>query len=73
MYLRTLGICVLKYMNLVMLVFLLQQDSMASSLKKEQSKIRSTDMSLMVKRVIRGRIHHAIHEYTKGNNIYIQR
>ena len=56
-----------------MLVFLLQQDSMASSLKKEQSKIRSTDMSLMVKRVIRGRIHHAIHEYTKGNNIYIQR
>ena len=40
MYLNTLEICVLKYMNLILLIFFCTRISMASLLKKDNSKSR---------------------------------
>ena len=43
MYLRTLEICILKYTNFFLQNFFSSCISMASSCKKDQSKIRSFD------------------------------
>ena len=41
MYLPTFGICVMKYIGLMLLVVFLHHPGMASVLKKYESKIRS--------------------------------
>ena len=63
MYLRTFEICVPKYMKQTLLVFLLLQISMASSLKKAKVKLdllTDIDILLMVKKGVSGVICHAI-------------
>ena len=63
MHLRTFEICVLKYMNLTLLVFLLQGLAQQAVLKKTKNidVLTDIDMLLMVDKGIRGRIYHAIH------------
>ena len=49
--------------------------SIASSFKKTEVKIElltDIDMLLMVEKVIRGRIYHAIHQYAEANNKYMK-
>ena len=68
---KTLETNVLKYMNLILLIFYQHQDYMASLFKKDRSKIKiinRLDMLLMVEKGIRGGICDAIHRYAKANN-----
>ena len=64
MYLKTLETCVLKYMNLTLLIFYLHPDlAWQACLKKTKVKLElltDIDMLLMVKKGIRGRICQAI-------------
>ena len=64
MYLRIFKICVLKYMNLTMLVVLLHQDKT----KVRLDFITDIDMLLLVEKGIRGGIWNSIHRYAKTNN-----
>ena len=73
---QTFEICVLKYMNLTLLVFLLQQElAWQAALKKTKVNLyllTDIDMSLMVEKGIREGICHAIYRYAKANNKYMK-
>ena len=74
MCLKTLGICVLKSMNLTLLI-LLPGRAWQACLKKtniELELLTNYDMLLMVEKGIRGGICHSIHRYAKANNKYMQ-
>ena len=66
MYWKTLDINLLKYMNLIQLIFCLHQTWAKLEL------LTKIDMLLMVKKSIQGGICHAIHRYAKGNNKYMK-
>ena len=75
MYLTTLETSVLKYMNLILLIFVCIRISMASLLKKTGVKLElltNIDMLLMAEKGIKGRICYAIHRYAKANNKYMK-
>ena len=64
MYLKTLEICVLKYRDLILLIFCQHPISMASLLKKTEVELElltDIDMLLMVENGIRGGICQAIY------------
>ena len=78
MYLTTFEICVLKYINLILILFIdpsfCTRICMTSSSKKNKVKLDLlTDiyMLLIVEKSISGGIRHSIHRYAKTNNIYI--
>ena len=49
----------------------LAQDFITSNLTKDKSTLSDTDMLLMIKEGIRGRIRHANHRHTVANNSYM--
>ena len=57
MYLRTFKICVLKYLNLILLKIDILTD---------------IDMLLMVEECIRGGLCHAVYRYVKAENKYMK-
>ena len=75
MYLKTLEISVLKYMNLILLIFFDAPElAWKACLKKTGVNLElltDIDMLLMVKKGIRGGICQAIQKYTKANNKYM--
>ena len=74
MYLKTLEICVLKYRDLILLIFCQHPISMASLLKKTEVELElltHIDMLLMVENGIRGGICQVIYRYAKANNKYM--
>ena len=76
MYLKTLGIIVLKYMNLILLIFMSSPGlAWQVCLKKTKVKLElltDIDMLLMVEKGIRGGICQAIHRHAKANNKYMK-
>ena len=71
MYLKTLEICALKCMSLI----LITRISMASMSKKTNVKLElltDYDMLSMVEEGIRGGMCHSIHRYAKANNKYMK-
>ena len=76
MYLKTLETSVLKYMNLILLIFLSAPGlAWQACLKKAGvglELLTDIDMLLMVEKVIRGGICHAIHRSAKANNKYMK-
>ena len=63
----------LKYMNLILLIFICIWISMASLLKKTRVKLElltNNDMLMMAEKGIRGGIYHVIHRYAKVDNKY---
>ena len=75
MYLKTLEISVLKYMNLILLIFFYALGlAWKACLKKTGVNLElltDIDMLLMVEKATRGGICQAIHKYTKANNKYM--
>ena len=75
MYSTTFGICILQYMGLILLMFFCTRTSIASSLKKDQYNVRSTNWYCDVfngRKGIRHELYHAIHPYAKAYNKYIK-
>ena len=76
MFLKTLQISVLKYMNLILLIFLSAQGlAWQECLKKtkvELDLLTDIDMLLMFEKGIRDGICQAIHTYAKANNKYMK-
>ena len=76
MFLKTLQISVLKYMNLILLIFLSAQGlAWQECLKKtkvELDLLTDIDMLLMFEKGIRDGICQAIHRYAKANNKYMK-
>ena len=74
MYLKTLKKSVLKYMNLILLIFLSAPGlAWQASLKKTGVRLElltDIDRLLMAEKGTRDRICHAIHRYDKANNKY---
>ena len=74
MYLKTLEISVLKYMDLIPLIFCQHRLSWQACLKKTGVNLElltDIDMLLMAEEGIRGGICQAIHRYAKANNKYM--
>ena len=69
MYLKTLDTSVLKYMNLISLIFLsapgLPWKPCLKKTEVEFELLTDIDMLLMIEKGIRGGICHAIHRYAK--------
>ena len=76
MYLKTLEISVLKYMNFIPLIFLSAPGlAWEACLKKTGVRLELLtyiDMFLIVEKGIRGGIYHAIHRYAKANDKYMK-
>ena len=75
-YLNTLEISVLKYMNLILLIFFAPELAWQACLKKakvELELLTDIDMLLMVEKGTRGRICQAIYRYAKANNKYMKK
>ena len=78
MYLRTVEICVLKYMSLILKNFFQLQDQYGKQLgtrKNTKAKLdilTDIDMLLMVQKGITGRIFHSVYRYAKANNKYMK-
>ena len=76
MYLKTLEISVLKYMSLILLIFLsapgLAWQPCLKKAKAEIELLTNIDMLLMVEKGIRGEICQAIHRHAKVNNKYMK-
>ena len=76
MYLKTLEVSALKYMNLILLIFLSAPGlAWQACLKKTGVKLElltDIDMLLMVEKGTRGGIYQAIHRYAKVNNKYMK-
>ena len=73
MFSKILEISVLKYMDLILLIFC-ARISIASFLKKTEVKLElltGIDLLLMVEEGIRGGICQAIHRYSKADNKYM--
>ena len=74
MYLRISEINVLKYMNLILLIFISTWIIMGSMFKKTEIELElltDIEILLLVEKGIRRGICHAIHRYAKANNKYI--
>ena len=73
MYLRTLGICALKYMNQTLLVFFtatgLSWQTAFKKIKIKLDLLADIDILLMIER---GRVCQAIEQYENGNSKYIK-
>ena len=76
MYLKTLEISVLKYINLILPIFLsapgLAWKACLKNTKVELELLTDIDMLLMVEKETRGGICQAIHRYAKANNKYMK-
>ena len=76
MYLKTLEISVLKYMSLILLIFLsapgLAWQPCLKKAKAEIELLTNIDMLLMVEKGIRGGICQLIHRHAKANNKYMK-
>ena len=76
MILKILETFVLKYMNLILLIFLSAPGlAWQACLKKTEVKLEmltDVDMLLMVEKGIRRGIYHAIYRYAKANNKYMK-
>ena len=76
MYLKIFEINILKYINLILLLFLSAPGlAWQACLKKTGVKLQlltNNDMLMMVEKGIRGRICHAIQRYAKANNKYMK-
>ena len=76
MFLKIFETCVLKYMNLILLIFLSATGlAWQACLKKTEVKLElltDVDMLLMVEKGMRGGIYHAIYRYGKANNKYMK-
>ena len=75
MYLRTLETSVLKYMNLILIIFACTWTSMASLFKKDvevESELLTNIDVIHGGKDIRGRICHSLHRYAKANNKYMK-
>ena len=76
MCLKTLETSALKYMNLILLIFLSAPGlAWQAGLKKtgiELELLTDIDLLLMVEKGIRGGICHEIHRYAKANNKYMK-
>ena len=76
MYLKILEKNVLKYMKVILLIFLsAPRLACQACLKKTTVKLElltDNDMLLMIEKEIRGGICHAINRYVKANNKYIK-
>ena len=77
MYLKILEINVLKYMNLVPIIFLsVPRLAWQPCLKNTEAKLElltNNDILMVVEKGIRGGICHAIHRYSKVNNKYMSK
>ena len=71
MFLKTLEISVLKYMNSLSALGLAWQACLKKT-KVELELLANIDMLLMVEKRIRGGIYQAIHRYAKANNKYMK-
>ena len=75
-YLKTLEINVLKYMNLILYILCLHQDQHGKLVLKmtgvKLELITDYDMLLMIEKRIRSGICQPIHSYAKANNKYIK-
>ena len=75
-YLKTLEISVLKYMSLILLIFLsapgLAWQPCLKKAKAEIELLTNIDMLLMVEKGIRGGICQLIHRHAKANNKYMK-
>ena len=76
MYLRTLEICVLKYTNLILKIFL-SASGLACQAALKYTKVKlnlltDTDIVLMVEKGIGRGICHSIYQYAKANNKYMK-
>ena len=75
MCLKNLEISVLKYMDLILLIFLSSPGlAWQAFIKKSGVNLKGLtdiDMLLMVEEGIRGEIYHVIHRYAKANNEYM--
>ena len=76
MYLKTLKTSALKYMNLILPIFLsasgLQWQACLKKTEVELELLTNNDMLLMVEKGTRGGICQAIHRYAKANNKYMK-
>ena len=73
---RTLDICILKYMNLILTNFLsVPELAWQAALKQTKVKLdllTDIDMLIMVEKGIRGGICHFVYRYAKANNKYMR-
>ena len=76
MYLKTLETSVLKYVNLIPLIFFSAPGlPWQACLKKTRVKLdllTDIDMLLIVEKGFRGGIYHSVHRYAKANNKYMK-
>ena len=76
MPLKILEINVLKYMNLILLIFICPWTSTVSLFKQARVKLESLtdiDILLMVEKGIKGGTCNAIHRYARANNKYMKK
>ena len=76
MYLATFGICILKYMGLILLI-LFSASKLAWQTASKKTKVKidlltDIDLLLMIEKGFKGGIYHAIHSYEKTNGKYIK-